>query len=140
VLYFGFVCLGAADVLSVGYFFESRTGYHLRTVAVTAGVAVAMNLVLVPGMGYAGAALATAASLATFAVAAHVFGRRFFEAEHHWAALVKRLGAVGAVVVPAVAVRYLWPGPPGIIVTFTVLMVLLALIARRSLPLIRASR
>jgi O-antigen/teichoic acid export membrane protein len=140
VLYFGFVCLGAADVLSVGYFFESKTGYHLRTVTVAAVVAVTMNVLLVPGLGYAGSALATALSLATLTVLAHTFGRRFFQAEHDWAALVKRLAAVAAVVVPAVAARYLWPGAPGVIVTFTVFTVLLALVARRSIPLFRASR
>jgi O-antigen/teichoic acid export membrane protein len=140
ILYLGFVCLGAADVLSVGYFFESKTGYHLRTVAATAVVAVTMNIALVPGLGYAGSALATAASLVTFAALAHAFGRRFFQAEHDWAALVRRLGVIAAVVVSAVAARNLWPGPPGIIVTFTVFTVLLALVARRSIPLIKASR
>jgi O-antigen/teichoic acid export membrane protein len=97
-IYVGFVCLGAADVLSVGYFFESRTSYHLVVVAAAAASSVLLNLILVRPFGYAGSGIAYATSFLLFAVLASHFGRRFFDAGHAWQSI-----AVRAVLVLAVA-------------------------------------
>jgi O-antigen/teichoic acid export membrane protein len=133
VIYVGFVCLGAADVLSVGYFFESRTGYHLKTVAIAAAAAVMLNLVLVPQAGYAGSAFAYSLTFLVFGVIGYFFARRFFHAGHEWLPLGRRLLPVGAAVGAGVAARYQWPGASGMLVSLTVFAVLLAFIARDTL-------
>lgn len=97
VICLGFVLFGSYDVLAVGYFFAARTIYYTITVAVAAGLDIALNLVLVPTAGLWGTAIAFAGSYLAFAALSGVFGSHFFPQAHDWRPIATAVGlGVGA--------------------------------------------
>lgn len=88
----GFVLFGTYDVLAAGYFFAARTIYYTITVAASAALDVALNLVLDPAIGLWGTAVAFAVSYLLFAALSGVFGARFFPQGHEWPRLATAAG------------------------------------------------
>jgi O-antigen/teichoic acid export membrane protein len=123
LLYIGFVAAGAADVLSAGYFFESKTSYHVRSVAAAAVTTLVLNLLLVPRFGVWAAALAYAAGFLVLAGTAYRYGRRFFEVDHQWWLLVRRALPAAMATATAVLALRAWPGMVGIAIALLALLV-----------------
>jgi O-antigen/teichoic acid export membrane protein len=103
----GMVVDGAATIAGAGLFIQRKTLLIMLSVAGSAAVNVAANVLLVPRLGIVGSAISTLIGYAvvyfTFALA----GRRYLPVPLPWPTILR---AVGAALVMYVALRFVVPG------------------------------
>jgi len=82
--------------LQAGLYIEEKTKYFPYVTGAGALVNVAANLLLIPLLGIAGAALATLASYMVMAAGLFIFAQRFYKIEYEYSKLLKILGTIFA--------------------------------------------
>lgn len=75
---FGMVLYGVYTIVATGLNLTSRTGWLPVTVGTAAAANLALNLLLVPGMGMIGAGIATLAGFGILAVGTGAVGQRYY--------------------------------------------------------------
>src|SRR5205085_8392690 len=78
LIYLGFVCFGAYDVVSAGYYFEGRTYLYSLTVLAATLMNVGLNVGLARSFGLWASSWADAGAYLLFLWLSYVFGRRYF--------------------------------------------------------------
>jgi len=96
IVLFSYLWTGIGAVLTAGLLIEKRTAYLALVTAVGAAVNVAVNLLLIPPLGYTGGALATLASYVCMTALYWFISRRVYPVEWEYARIGKILLALAA--------------------------------------------
>ncbi|MBL0173716.1 MAG: oligosaccharide flippase family protein [Ignavibacteria bacterium] len=110
VVLFGYLWTGLSTVLNAGLLIEKRTSYLALVTGLGAAVNVAANLLLIPGHGLMGGALATLAAYAVMAGAYFFIGRRVYPVPWEYGRLLKIAAAFGVVAALFFSGWNPWPG------------------------------
>ena len=97
----GVLFQGIYLLTSIGLNLTKRTEYYPVATTIAAAVNIALNLLLIPRVGFIGAAWATAAAYAVQAAAAFRFSQRFYPMAYETSRLVRIAVAAAAAVVAA---------------------------------------
>ncbi len=79
---------GVFNNVACGFHIEKKTEYLPIAVGIAAGVNVAINFILIPEIGYWGAAWATLAAYFTSAAILYVFARKVYRIRYEWKRLL----------------------------------------------------
>lgn len=93
---FAYVLYGVYTIGATGINVEGRTRVLPITSGVAAAVNVALNLVLIPWVGYIGAAVATVLSYGALAISTTLVSQRYYPVPWHWWRMAAAIGLAGA--------------------------------------------
>jgi O-antigen/teichoic acid export membrane protein len=93
---FAYVLYGVYTVGATGINVEGRTRVLPVTTGIAAAVNVALNLLLIPWVGYIGAAAATVVSYGALAISTTLVSQRYYPVPWHWWRMGAAMGLAGS--------------------------------------------
>ena len=103
ILLIGNLCLGVYYNLSIWYKITDRTKYGAYIALIGAAVTLVLNYLLVPVMGYMGAAWATCICYISIMIICYLFGQKFYPVNYKVTRLVAYIfGAIGLYAIMAI--------------------------------------
>ena len=104
IVLLGYLFLGMATTMSAGIYIEKKTQYNPPITMAAAAVNIAVNLFLIPLIGFPGAAWATLIAYFVMAVMTYIMTQRIYPMKYEWGRLLKIGIALAIVVVTEAAV------------------------------------
>ena len=98
---FAYVLYGVYTIGATGLNIEGRTRVLPMTTGIAAVGSVALNLALIPWLGYLGAAVATVLSYGALAVSTTLVSQRYYPVPWHWLRMAETMGLAGALAAAA---------------------------------------
>jgi O-antigen/teichoic acid export membrane protein len=97
---FAYVLFGVNSIVSIGLNIAKQTRWISASIAIAAALSIVLNLLLIPRIGFIGAALATFVSYALLAWLTAVFGERYYSVRWDWPRVA---GAITVAIILAAA-------------------------------------
>jgi O-antigen/teichoic acid export membrane protein len=94
------VLFGVNSIVSIGLNIAKQTRWISASIAIAAALSIVLNLLLIPRIGFIGAALATFVSYALLAWLTAVFGERYYSVRWDWPRVA---GAITVAIILAAA-------------------------------------
>ncbi len=87
------LCLGVYYNLSIWYKLTGKTQWGAYIALFGAAITLILNIILIPSMGYTGAAWATLICYAAMMIASYVSGQKFYHVNYHLSSALSYIGA-----------------------------------------------
>jgi O-antigen/teichoic acid export membrane protein len=135
---FAYVLYGVYTIGATGINIEGKTGVLPVTTGVAAAANVALNLVLIPLVGYIGAAVATTVSYGILAVSTTLVSQRHYPVPWHWWRMAGALAVAGALAAAALLGPDHIAWRAGCVLAYPVVALMSGIIRRDELDAVRA--
>lgn len=138
------LCLGVYYNLSIWYKLTGKTQWGAYIALFGAAITLILNIILIPTMGYTGAAWATLICYAAMMIASYIVGQKFYHVDYHLSSGLSYIGAALVVYFFSNYLRSAFGNSPHTIIFFNTALLMMFvtavwLIERRKKTYLRAS-
>ena len=123
------LCLGVFYNLAIWYKLTSKTMWGAYLALGGAAITLILNIILIPKMGYTGAAWATLICYASMMVASYVVGQKFYHVDYHLPSALSYIGAALLIYFFSSYLRNAFNGSQSLITFFNTALLILYITA-----------